>query len=166
MRELFHIKGFSALLLGFPGGSVGLQCRRPWFDFWVRKIPWRRDRLPTPVFLGFPCGSAGKESTLNVEDLGLIPGLGRSPGEGIGYPLQYSGLENSPWGGKESDKTEQLSLSHGKEIFFCQRATASTLFPLLKDLAPSVTTHTRLFSYSNVYAYEYSHVSLTFKNYV
>ena len=58
--------------------------------FWVGKIPWRRDRLPTPVFLGFPCGSAGKESTCNVEDLGLIPELGRSPGEGLGYPLQYS----------------------------------------------------------------------------
>ena len=41
---------------------------------------------------GFPCGSAGKESTHNVGDLGLIPGLGRSPGEGKGYPLQYSGL--------------------------------------------------------------------------
>ena len=40
-------------------------------------------------------GSAGKESTCNVGDLGLIPGLGRSPGEGKGYPLQYSGLENS-----------------------------------------------------------------------
>ena len=45
--------------------------------------------------LGFRCGSAGKESTCNVGDLGLIPGLGRSPGEGKGYPLQYSGLENS-----------------------------------------------------------------------
>jgi len=44
---------------------------------------------------GFPCGSAGKESTCNAEDLGLIPGLGRSPGEGKGYPLQDSGLENS-----------------------------------------------------------------------
>ena len=41
------------------------------------------------------CDSAGKKSTCNVEDLGLIPGLGRSPGEGKGYPLQYSGLENS-----------------------------------------------------------------------
>ena len=48
------------------------------------------DRLPTPVFLGFPCGSAGKESTCNVGDPGSIPGLERSPGEGIGYPLQYS----------------------------------------------------------------------------
>ena len=45
--------------------------------------------------MGFPCGSAGKESTCNVGDLGSIPGLGRSPGEGKGYSLQYSGLENS-----------------------------------------------------------------------
>ena len=44
---------------------------------------------------GFPGGSAGKESTCNVGDLGSIPGLGRCPGEGNGYPLQYSGLENS-----------------------------------------------------------------------
>ena len=48
-------------------------------------------RLPTPVFLGFPCGSAGKESACNVEDLGFIPGLGRFPGEGKGYPFQYFG---------------------------------------------------------------------------
>ena len=47
------------------------------------------------VFLDFPWGSDGKESTCNVGDLGSIPGLGRSPGEGNGYPLQYSGLENS-----------------------------------------------------------------------
>ena len=47
------------------------------------------------MFLGFPGGSIGKESACNVGDLGLIPGLGRSPGEGNGYPLQYSGLENS-----------------------------------------------------------------------
>ena len=43
----------------------------------------------------FPGGSVGRESTCNVGDLGSIPGLGRSPGEGNGYPLQYSGLENS-----------------------------------------------------------------------
>ena len=58
-------------------------------------IHWRRDRLPTPVFLGFPCGSAGKESACNTRDLGSIPGLGRSPGEGKGCPLQYSDRENS-----------------------------------------------------------------------
>ena len=44
--------------------------------------------------LGFPCASAGKESACNVRDLGLIPGLRRSPGDGKGYPLQYSSLEN------------------------------------------------------------------------
>ena len=47
------------------------------------------------MFLGFPGGSAGKESACNIGDLGLTPGLGRSPGEGKGYPFQYSGLENS-----------------------------------------------------------------------
>ena len=51
--------------------------------------------LPTPVFLGFPGASIGKESACNVGDLGLISGLGISPGEGKGYPFQYSGLENS-----------------------------------------------------------------------
>ena len=84
--------------LGFPHNSVGkeaLQCRRLQFDSLVGKICWRRDRLPTPIFLGFPCGSAGKESACNVGDLGFIPGLGRSPGEGRGCTLQYSGLENS-----------------------------------------------------------------------
>ena len=45
--------------------------------------------------MDFPCGSAGKESACNVGDLGSVPGLGKSPGEGKGYPLQYSGLENS-----------------------------------------------------------------------
>jgi len=45
--------------------------------------------------LDFPGGSAGKESACNVGDLDSIPGLGRSPGKGKGYPLQYSGLENS-----------------------------------------------------------------------
>ena len=82
-------------------------------DSWVGKISWRRDRLPTLVFLGFPGGSAGKESACNGGDLGLIPGLGRSSGEGKGYPLQYSGLKNSmdcTDSSRELDTTEQLSL--------------------------------------------------------
>ena len=68
---------------------------------------------------GLPCGSDGKESACKARDLGLIPGLGRSPGGGHGNPLQYTCLEDplgqrsqegySPWGHKESDKTEQLS---------------------------------------------------------
>ena len=75
--------------------------------------------------LGFPGSSAGKESACNAEDLGSIPGLGRSPGGGHGNPLQYSCPENphgqrsltgySPWGHKESDTTEQLSTAqHSK----------------------------------------------------
>ena len=67
-----------------------------------------------PVFLGFPGCSACNESTCNVEDLGSIPGLGRSPGERKGYQLQYPGLENSKdyivHGLQDSDTTEQLSL--------------------------------------------------------
>ena len=74
---------------------ICLQFRWTQFNSWVRKIHSRRDRLPTPVFLGFPGGSAGKESACKEGDLGSIPGLGRSPEEEKGYPLQYSGLENS-----------------------------------------------------------------------
>ena len=68
------------------------------------------------LYLGFPGGSNGKESAYNAGDLGSIPGLERSRGEGNSYPLQYSGLENpygqrslagySPWGHKESDMTD------------------------------------------------------------
>ena len=62
---------------------------------------------------GFPGTSVDKESACNKGDLGSIPGSGRSPGEGNGYPLQYSGLQNPmdyPWDHKELDMTERLSL--------------------------------------------------------
>ena len=58
-------------------------------------FPWRRDRWPTPVFLGLNGSSDGKETACNAGVLDLIPALGKSPGEGNGYPLQYSGLKNS-----------------------------------------------------------------------
>ena len=48
--------------------------QKTWLDSWVGKIPWRRDRLLTPVFLAFPGDSDGKESTCNVGDLGSISG--------------------------------------------------------------------------------------------
>ena len=86
---LYHVRSFVAV-----HQRIHLQCGRSWFDSWVRKIPWKRDRLPTPVFLDFPGGSDSKESACKAGDLGSIPELGRSPGEGNSYPLQYSGLEN------------------------------------------------------------------------
>ena len=71
-------------------------CRRPWFYSWVGKSFWRRDRLSTAVFMDFPGSSDGKESTCNVGDLGLIPGLGRSLGGGHGNsPVFLPG--ESPW---------------------------------------------------------------------
>ena len=90
----------------------------------VTNLSWLLNIFKTYMnVVGFPCGSAGKESACKVGDLGSIPGLGRSPGEGKGYPLQYSGLENPmdyvvhavyavlhglrcPWGQKELDMTE------------------------------------------------------------
>ena len=85
----------SGCVLGFPCSSA--VKNRPAMQetplHFLALDPWRRD---TPsIFLDFPSGSAGKKSASNAGDLGSIPGLGRSPGEGNGYPLQYSGLENS-----------------------------------------------------------------------
>ena len=63
--------------------------------------------------IAITCGSAGKESACNMGDLGLIPGLGKSPGEGndkyspVFWPREFHGL-HSPWDSKESDTTEQL----------------------------------------------------------
>ena len=84
------------------------------------------DRLPTPVFLGLPGGSDGKESACNLGDLGSIPGLGRSPGGGHSNPLQCSCLENPmdrrAWRAtvhavtKELDTTEQLSLHFNESL--------------------------------------------------
>ena len=83
--------------------------------------------------LGFRCGSAGKESTCNAGDLGSIPGLGRSPGEGKGYPLQYSGLENSMDCRKESDTTKRLSLSSISFTFVKRKHTINS-FPFCFSL--------------------------------
>ena len=88
----------------------------PRLDYWVEKICWRRDRLPTPVFLGFPCLTAGKESACKEDDLGSIPGLGIIPWRRarlptpVLWPRELHGLY-SPWSLKESAMTEWLSLS-------------------------------------------------------
>ena len=72
-------------LVGFPDSSVGKEFA--WFNSWLRKIRWRRDRIPTPVFLSFPCGSAGKE-----------------------YPCQCRRHGFDLWFGKIPRAVEQLSL--------------------------------------------------------
>jgi len=63
----------------------------PEFSFLI----WDSKKWVSSIPKGFSCGSAGKESACSVGGLGLIPGLGRTLGEGKHYPLQYSGLENS-----------------------------------------------------------------------
>ena len=79
------------------------------FGSHLAKLKFGFSPSPTQALV-FPGGSAGKESTCNMRDLGLIPRLGRSPGAGKGYPIQYSGLENSMdcivHGVAESDTTE------------------------------------------------------------
>ena len=102
---------------------MSLQCRRPRFDSWVGKIPWRRVRVPIPVFLGFPGGSDGKESPCNAGDLCSVPGLVRFPGA----EYQYSHLENphgarrlegySAWGRKELDMTEKISTAQHSTVY-------------------------------------------------
>ena len=87
------------------------------------------DQILIKLTLGFLGSSAGKEFTCNVRDLGSIPGFGRSPGGGHGNSLQYSCLENphgqrnlvgyNPWGHKESDTTELLSM-HAMSQDYCE----------------------------------------------
>ena len=85
--------------------------------------------------MGLPGGSAGKESACNAGELGSIPGLARSPGEGNGYPLQYSGefhgqrslVDCSPWGRKESDTAFTIYYSQLMTFSFTHRATSGQL---------------------------------------
>ena len=91
--------GASLIKGGFLDSSVGKESACKAGDP-VRFLGWEdpleKDRLPTPVFLGFPVAQLVKNlPACSVGDPGWIPGLGRSLGEGKGYPLPYSGLENS-----------------------------------------------------------------------
>ena len=101
--------------------KIHLQCRRTQFNSWVRKIHWRRVRLPTPVLFDFPGGSVVKNPPAMQEI--QVQSLGREdfPGDGNGNPLQYSCLENSmdrgTWratvhGVAESDMTEATEYVH------------------------------------------------------
>ena len=97
-----------------PTCSAGEETQ---FDSWVGKIPWRRDRLRTPVFLGFSSGSAGKESTCNSGRPGFDPWVEKIPWRRerlptlLFWPGEFLHGLYSPWGRKESYMTEQISLS-------------------------------------------------------
>ena len=135
---IFKERYIYGLLWLLSGQRLCLQCRRPQLDFWVGKIPWRMDRLPTPVFLGFSGDSVSKESTCNVGDLGSIPGLGRCPGGGHGNPLQYSCLENphgqrclmgcSPWGCRVRHDWATNTVQHSKAYIYIFHIFLSQLF--------------------------------------
>ena len=91
-RQLLRIRHFLILI------KIYLSRGLIWSHFTPesrRKGSRIEKNLPFTDHWGFPGGSAGKESACNEGELGLIPGLGRSLGEGKGYPLQYSGLDNS-----------------------------------------------------------------------
>ena len=105
---LIHVYLFLLIILAWAS-YVALQVKnapvmqKTRFDSWVGKIPWRRDKLPTPVFLDFPCGSPGKDSACNVGEICQQcgrPGFDSLVGKILQsreqlVPLQYSGLENS-----------------------------------------------------------------------
>ena len=88
-----------------------------WVPFLGGEDPWRRDGLPTQVFLDFPCDSAGKESACNAGNLGSIPRLGKIPWrrERLPTPVTWPGVFHGlyrPWGRKESDTTERFHFSN------------------------------------------------------
>ena len=103
-------------------------------------MPWRRDRLPTPVFLGFPGGSAGKESTCNAGEPGFDPWVGKMPWRRAWQPTPVFLLENpygqrspavySPWDRKESDMTERLSTVQHITILYLFTAHVYTVYLL------------------------------------
>ena len=74
-----------------------LQCRRLQFNSWVRTIAWRGDRLPTPVVLGFPGGSAGREPTCNAGGSGFDPWVGKIPWRRAWQPTPVFLPGESPW---------------------------------------------------------------------
>ena len=89
-KAIPHFMGF--LIAQLVKNPPAMQETLLWFL--GQEDPLEKGQATHCSILGLPCGSAGKESTCNAGDLGLILGLGRSPGEGKGYPLQYSSLDH------------------------------------------------------------------------
>ena len=99
-------------------------------------MPWRRDRLPAPVFLGFPGGSDGKESTRNGGDVGSIPGSGRSPEEGHGNPPVFLPGE-SPWT-EEAGGLQSMGSQRVRRNWMTKHSTRKYAFRSFSSLSFSV----------------------------
>ena len=111
------------------------------------------------IFLGFPGGSAGKESACSERDLGSIPGLGRSPGERKGYPLQYSGLENSRdclVQGVAKSQT-QLSNFHFCALFGFLGGTAGKNPPASAETVHGITLSQTLLKQLSIHTHTHTH---------
>ena len=96
-KQTWHnlIKRVNLQFQGYLLQNTYIYTIGAWQHFWTKVLKFILTCYKWINYTNFPCGSAGKESTCNLGNLGSIPGLGRSPGEGKGYLLQYSGLENS-----------------------------------------------------------------------
>ena len=114
------------------GYRICLQCRRPGFNFWVWKIPWRRDKLPTPVFLHITVAQLVKNTPAKKKRIrlqcrrpGFNPKVGKIPWRGerlptaVFWPREFRLY--SPWGHKDSDMTEQLSLSNNMRLILLSK---------------------------------------------
>ena len=128
------------------------------------RFPWRRDRLPTPVFLGFPCGSAGKESACNTGDLGSIPGLGKSPGEGKATHSSILAWR-MPWTTVHGVTKSRTRLSHFHFHFFVKEEVIFgklTFFQFLGILLKEFLDIVRKKKEAQVYRNEVRHIFTAF----
>ena len=135
-----RVKTMLVLRLNVPTTGFSARLRE---DLFWKQTAKKKDKLMPSLYLcwEFPGGSCGKESACSAGDPGSIPGLGKSPGEGRGYPLQYSCPDDpmdrvslvgySPWGHKESDMTERLTPSLclcGREAYKLIKKSLSSFF--------------------------------------
>ena len=140
------------MVVGLVKNQPVKQKTRLWFLGW--EDPWRRNRLTTLIFLGFPHGSDGEESACNVGDLGSIPGLGRSPGERSSNPLQYSCLENSMegrawWATIHESCSMESNMTKWFHFHFHNAFTANHHFSYISGLSNSHPT----FQFHNFHFY-------------
>ena len=111
--------------------------------FWVGKIPWKRNRLPTPVFMGFPGGVDGKVSACNAGDLVSIPGL--IPWRRAWQPIPVFLPEESPWkeepGGLQSTGSKRVGLDWACTHTYYTHKHIHILQEYLRDVVGSVLDH-------------------------